>query len=227
MDAIDRITPDGITLKTGEEVSLDVIILATGFDLSEKGLGINVVGREGRTVTEQWEEQKGPQAYLGTTIAGFPNLYTILGPNVIVGHSSVVYSTESQVLSPLLFRFRTIASPYLRIVADASSLQVNLIVQMIEPMVKYGVKSFEVKIDAETKYNRNLVKRLSKTVWDGGCKSYYKVNFSFDCHVSQRADALPRSARRQDYRNVFVNSRCRLFSPRSTTDELIRQIRGC
>lgn len=46
---------------------------------------------------------------------------------------------------------------------------------MIEPMVKYGVKSFEVKIDAETKYNRNLVKRLSKTVWDGGCKSYYKV----------------------------------------------------
>ena len=38
MDAIDRITPDGITLKTGEEVSLDVIILATGFDLSERGL---------------------------------------------------------------------------------------------------------------------------------------------------------------------------------------------
>lgn len=97
VDAIDRITPDGIALKTGEEVPLDVIILATGFDLSEKGLGINVIGREGRTVTEQWEEQKGPQAYLGTTIAGFPNLYTILGPNVIVGHASVVYSTESQV----------------------------------------------------------------------------------------------------------------------------------
>ena len=99
MDAIDRITSDGIALKTGEEVPLDVIILATGFDLSEKGLGINVTGREGKTVTEQWKEQKGPQAYLGTTIAGFPNLYTILGPNVIVGHASVVYSTESQVRS--------------------------------------------------------------------------------------------------------------------------------
>lgn len=45
---------------------------------SEVGLGINVVGRDGKTVTEQWKRQGGPQAYLGTTISNYPNFYSIL-----------------------------------------------------------------------------------------------------------------------------------------------------
>lgn len=41
-------------------------------------------------------------------------------------------------------------------------------------MLKSGIKSFEVKLDAETRYNKQLQKRLDNTVWQGGCKSYYK-----------------------------------------------------
>ena len=54
-----------------------MLILATGFDVTARGLGINVRGSHGRTVTEQWEAQDGPQGYLGTTIAGFPNFFTV------------------------------------------------------------------------------------------------------------------------------------------------------
>ncbi|SCZ95827.1 BZ3500_MvSof-1268-A1-R1_Chr8-1g09824 [Microbotryum saponariae] len=147
-DGISTITEKGLLGKSGKEYEFDVLILATGFDVSEVGLGINIVGRNEKTVTEQWKEQNGPQAYLGTTIANYPNFYSVLGPNVASGTASVVYSTEAQV---------------------------NYIVKMIEPMVKYGVKSFECKVEVEQQYNEYIQNRLKGTVWNGGCTSYYKL----------------------------------------------------
>lgn len=78
----------------------------------------------------------------------FPSFFTILGPNVASGVSSVVYSTEAQV---------------------------NYIVKMVKAMRDYKVLSFEVKADAEKEYNDWLHSRLDRTVWQGGCQSYYKV----------------------------------------------------
>lgn len=54
--------------------------------------------------------------------------------------------------------------------------QVNLIVKLIEPMITHGVKSFEVKLESELSYNRGIAARLKRTVWDGGCKSWYKTS---------------------------------------------------
>jgi cation diffusion facilitator CzcD-associated flavoprotein CzcO len=81
-DAIGEITTEGILTKNGELHDLDVLILATGFDTGVSGIGIDLKGRDGSTVAEQWTKQDGPQAYLGTTIANFPNFYTLLGPNI-------------------------------------------------------------------------------------------------------------------------------------------------
>ncbi|KAM0753779.1 FAD/NAD(P)-binding domain-containing protein [Meredithblackwellia eburnea MCA 4105] len=147
-DGIDTITENGIRGKSGKEYEFDVLILGTGFDVSEVGLGINVTGRNGKTITDRWLAQNGPEAYLGTSISGYPNFYTVLGPNVASGTASVVYSTEAQV---------------------------NYIIQMIEPMTKYGVKSFECKMDAERGYNKEIQAKLKETVWNGGCTSYYKL----------------------------------------------------
>ena len=36
-------------------------------------------------------------AYKGTTVADFPNLFFIVGPNTGLGHSSMVFMIESQV----------------------------------------------------------------------------------------------------------------------------------
>ena len=51
-------------------------------------------GRDGRTLAEAWDGS--PQAYLGTTVAGFPNLFLLLGPNTGLGHNSIVFMIESQ-----------------------------------------------------------------------------------------------------------------------------------
>ncbi|MBV8982995.1 MAG: NAD(P)/FAD-dependent oxidoreductase, partial [Acidimicrobiia bacterium] len=75
---ITEIVPSGIrTSDTTYE--LDVIVFATGFDAVTGALRrIDIRGRDGRTLSEKWEE--GPTSYLGLQVARFPNLFTISGP---------------------------------------------------------------------------------------------------------------------------------------------------
>ncbi|MFT0701888.1 4-hydroxyacetophenone monooxygenase, partial [Citrobacter meridianamericanus] len=54
-----------------------------------------VFGRDGRDLLDSWT--KGPEAYKGTTTAGFPNLFFLMGPNTGLGHNSMVYMIESQI----------------------------------------------------------------------------------------------------------------------------------
>ncbi|HEY1425802.1 MAG TPA: NAD(P)/FAD-dependent oxidoreductase [Caulobacteraceae bacterium] len=77
--AIQRITPDGIETAQGS-FPLDVIVFATGFDAMTGSLNrIDIRGRDGRLMRDTWLAE-GPRSYLGLTVAGFPNLFTITGP---------------------------------------------------------------------------------------------------------------------------------------------------
>jgi cation diffusion facilitator CzcD-associated flavoprotein CzcO len=75
---IEALTPDGI--RTAENhYDLDIVVFATGFDaVTGAILALNIEGRDGRTMEEKWEA--GPRTYLGLGIRGFPNLFTITGP---------------------------------------------------------------------------------------------------------------------------------------------------
>ncbi len=76
--AIEEITEKGIRAG-GKEYEVDIIVFATGFDAMTGPLkALNLRGRGGRTLDEQWRD--GPQTYLGISVAGFPNLFTITGP---------------------------------------------------------------------------------------------------------------------------------------------------
>lgn len=76
---IDTITPEGLRLADGTEYAFDVLILATGFDACTGPLlAMNITGRDGRRLADEWAD--GPQTYLGLTMAGFPNLFAITGP---------------------------------------------------------------------------------------------------------------------------------------------------
>ena len=78
-DPIARITPDGIRLSSGEEIPLDIIVFATGFDaMTGPLLNIDITGRDGATLREAWAA--GPKTYLGLGVEKFPNLFTITGP---------------------------------------------------------------------------------------------------------------------------------------------------
>jgi cyclohexanone monooxygenase len=77
-DPIDRIPPTDVRAK-GRDFAFDCLVLATGFDaMTGALLKVDIRGRGGVTLKEKWSE--GPKTYLGLTIAGFPNLFTITGP---------------------------------------------------------------------------------------------------------------------------------------------------
>ena len=76
---IEAITPDGIRLRDGTEIKLDIIVFATGFDaMTGPMLRMNISGRDGVKLADVWDG--GPRNYLGLQVAGFPNLFTITGP---------------------------------------------------------------------------------------------------------------------------------------------------
>src|SRR5690606_20529488 len=77
---IGRITPTGIQLEDGSNVDLDIIVFATGYKANDFLWPMEVRGRNGVRIEELWAPD-GPRAYLGTMLPGFPNLFTIYGPN--------------------------------------------------------------------------------------------------------------------------------------------------
>jgi cation diffusion facilitator CzcD-associated flavoprotein CzcO len=75
---ITRITPKGVRT-TAQEYELDSLIYATGFDAITGAFDrINIVGRNGISLRDQWRD--GPLTYLGVQSHGFPNLFTLAGP---------------------------------------------------------------------------------------------------------------------------------------------------
>jgi len=95
-DAIDRVTKTGVRLKSGEEVELDTLILATGFDaMTGALLRIDVRGKGGVKLSEKWAA--GPRSYLGIGVSGFPNLFTITGPGSPSVLSNMLVSIEQHV----------------------------------------------------------------------------------------------------------------------------------
>ena len=77
-EPIERITADRLRAK-GKDYSFDCLVLATGFDaMTGALLRVDIRGRGGQSLQDKWKE--GPKSYLGLTVAGFPNLFTITGP---------------------------------------------------------------------------------------------------------------------------------------------------
>ena len=84
-DPIDRVVADGIVTKDGKKHEIDALVLATGFEAAEQLAPFEIRGRGGRDLNEAWAE--GAEAYLGSTVAGFPNWFIVFGPNTALGHS--------------------------------------------------------------------------------------------------------------------------------------------
>jgi cation diffusion facilitator CzcD-associated flavoprotein CzcO len=144
-DPIGEIREHSIVTKDGRERTADVIVYATGFETAEAKPPFPILGRRGRDLADAWRD--GIEAYLGTTITGFPNLFLLIGPNMGLGHSSMIFMMESQ-FAYVLDAIRTMHHRKLRYV--------------------------DVRPDVESRYNDRLQRRLAHTVWNtGGCTSWY------------------------------------------------------
>jgi cation diffusion facilitator CzcD-associated flavoprotein CzcO len=140
---IERVTERGIVTADGREVELDTIVFATGFRPYEVA-GLGIAGRDGVELAEAWSPT--PTAHLGTTVAGFPNLFLIVGPNTGLGHSSMVFMIESQT----------------RYVIDA-----------LRTMRERGLAAVEVRPEVQAASTARVHEKLATTVWASGCDSWY------------------------------------------------------
>ena len=93
---IARIAPEGVVMEDGALIEADVIIYATGFQASKMLSPMTITGSGGRDLHEVW----GPDdatAYIGTMVPGFPNFFTLMGPNTGLAHGgNVIFITECQ-----------------------------------------------------------------------------------------------------------------------------------
>lgn len=79
-EGLQRITEDGIISSSGRKDKYDIIVLGTGFKVSQFLTPMEVIGANGSTLEQQWKEQRGAQAYLGTFVSNFPNLAILYVP---------------------------------------------------------------------------------------------------------------------------------------------------
>jgi cation diffusion facilitator CzcD-associated flavoprotein CzcO len=144
-DRIREVRPHSVVTADGTERELDTLILGTGFRVHDNPSFARVRGRDGRTLGEAWAGS--PRAYLGTTIAGFPNLFLLVGPNSAGGFNSIVFTTEAHV---------------------------NYAIEAIRAMDRQGLRSVEVRRETYDAFTREADRRLRESVWNaGGCASWY------------------------------------------------------
>lgn len=130
----------------GGEHEVDVLVLATGFHVTDLPAAETMFGRGGVSLAKTW--QGSPSAYDGMTVAGFPNLFLLLGPATGLGHSSVVLMAEAQA---------------------------GYVAGAVRTRARLGTRVTEVGRAAQESYDADVQRRLERTTWTtGGCRSWYQ-----------------------------------------------------
>ena len=142
---IEEIRERSIVTSDGLERDVDTIIFGTGFHVTDVPVASRVFDANGRSLRDAWSA--GMRAYRGTAVAGFPNLFLILGPNTGLGHTSVVLMAE---------------------------WQARYVTQAIRHMQANGIAELVVQPRAQEEWNASVQRKMRGTVWlEGGCASWY------------------------------------------------------
>jgi len=147
-DEIDRFTRDGILTRDGKERPYDIIVVATGFRVTEMAARLDIAGRGGKNLRDKWTGDN-PTAYLGLTVPDFPNLFCMLGPNTGPAHGgSVIFQSECQ-------------SRYIS----------ACLVEMIE----HGLAAIDVRQEMHDDYVRKVDAEHEAMIWTHpGMTTYYR-----------------------------------------------------
>lgn len=147
-DPIDHFARDGIVAADGTLRPADVIVISTGFKVTEMAARLNITGRGGKTLKQAWANDN-PTAYLGLTVPDFPNLFVMLGPNSGPAHGgSVIFQSECQ-------------SRYIS----------ACLVEMIER----GIAAIDVRPEAHDRYVQEVDAEHEQLIWTHpGMTTYYR-----------------------------------------------------
>jgi cation diffusion facilitator CzcD-associated flavoprotein CzcO len=149
-DPIVRVEHDAVVTRDAQgaerEHQVDTLVCATGFLPMRPPIADRVAGSGGRTLGSWWDEV-GVQAYKGTAVPGYPNLFFLVGPNTGLGHTSMLLVIEAQV---------------------------GYVGGAIEHLRSPGRGALEVRAEAHERWNTAVQRRLARAIWStGGCSSWY------------------------------------------------------
>lgn len=148
---IATLSPVGIRTSDGVEHHLDCIVFATGYDVHLTGPPFGVRGLGGRSLAAEWAD--GAQAYKSINAHGYPNLFLMTGPNSGPGHNSLLVYIEGQL---------------------------DYAVRGIRTILDDDLRYLDVREDVQQRHNADIQRRLTKTTWMSGCRSWYLTKDGFN-----------------------------------------------
>jgi cation diffusion facilitator CzcD-associated flavoprotein CzcO len=136
-----------IVTDDGVERVVDCIILGTGFVVDPRIYmqAFPVTGLPGHELARDW--RNGAEAYYGISVAGFPNLHQLVGPNTALGHNSIIFMIEAQV----------------RYVLDC-----------MRAVRQRDADYLDLEPGEQVRFNARIQRGLRNTVWSTGCRSWYQ-----------------------------------------------------
>jgi cation diffusion facilitator CzcD-associated flavoprotein CzcO len=142
---VERIEPAGVVGPDGVERAADVIIYGTGFQAQNFVAPMAIVGLDGRELNRVWGERA--EAYLGTTVSGFPNMFVLYGPNTNHGSGSVPFTLECQY---------------------------SYVLDAIRRVRAGGFRWIDLRPEAQQAWRHEIDERSAATVWvTGGGDNWY------------------------------------------------------
>jgi len=142
---IDHLSEDAVATKDGRSVPADVVIYATGFESTSFLAPMQIQGLGGRSLGDDWKD--GARAYKGITVAGFPNLFLMYGPNTNLGHNSIIFMIECQA---------------------------TYILDCLRQMRARGLRVIDPRPQVMAAFDARIQRELERTVWAATGKSWYK-----------------------------------------------------
>ncbi|KAH9225325.1 hypothetical protein K456DRAFT_1732009 [Colletotrichum gloeosporioides 23] len=128
----------------GVEYPVDVLIAATGFNTTFRPR-FPIIGRDGKNLQDVWAES--PTSYCGMGVSGFPNYMIFLGPNTPISNGSLMGPIEATG---------------------------DYFVRILTKMIRQCIKSFDVRIEAQTDFDNHTQEFMRQAVWTGTCRSWFK-----------------------------------------------------
>ncbi|KAI8076880.1 uncharacterized protein BX664DRAFT_369650 [Halteromyces radiatus] len=143
---IGNIQGNTIYTKDGQAYELDILVLATGFEIGKFGGNIKLYGRNNMDLTSYWRNHP-PRTFKSTLVNDFPNMFILFGPGTGLGHNSAIGIIESQV---------------------------EYGIKMIKYMMDHRLDAMDPTRSAQKVYSTRLVASFKDSVWQSGCRSFYK-----------------------------------------------------
>jgi cation diffusion facilitator CzcD-associated flavoprotein CzcO len=140
------IGPRSVETADGRSHPADAIVFGTGFEATGFVAPMAVSGVEGVKLADAWAD--GASAYLGMTVAGFPNFFLLYGPNTNLGHNSILVMVERQI---------------------------EYVLRCLGSLARRGAVAMEVTPAAFSRGTSEIQERVKTTVWADACHSWYKT----------------------------------------------------